>query len=53
MAFLLRRHKQDLQAAVDAIGEDNRRWLTGRSEHHGKVRLHRVVSSAIAPGIEE
>jgi hypothetical protein len=53
MAFLRRRHKQHLWIAVDVIGEDNRRWLTDRSERHGKVRPHRVVSSGIAPGIEE
>jgi hypothetical protein len=47
MAFLRRRHMQNVQASVDAIGEDNRRWLTDQSMRHGKVRPHRVVSSAI------
>jgi hypothetical protein len=50
MAFPCRRHKPDLQAEVDAIGEDDRRWLTDQSMRHGKVRPHRphrIVSSAI------
>lgn len=34
------------------MGKNGQRWLTDQSMCHGKVRPHRVVSSAMAPGIE-